>query len=54
MIRASFGNSWTVIKWAHGVWLFAAFASKNLAVCAGGFPTRAPFDRDVNDVVPAQ
>lgn len=54
MIIASVGNSWIVIEWAHGVWHLAAVASKNLAVCAGGFPARAPFDRNVNDVIPAE
>jgi hypothetical protein len=54
MIGASLGDSWTVIKWANGIWLLAAFASKNLAVCGRGFPTRAPFDWNVDNVVPAQ
>ena len=54
MIGASVGNSWAVIRWAHNVWLFAAFASENLAVCAGGLPTRAPFDWNVDNAVPAQ
>ena len=54
MIRASVGNSWTVIKWAYGVWLLAAFTNDNLAVCAGGLPARAPFDWNVDNVIPAQ
>ena len=54
MISASVGNSWVVVKWAHDVWLLAAIASKNLALCTGGFATRAPFNWNVDKIIPAQ
>jgi hypothetical protein len=54
MISASIGNSWVVIEWANGIWLLAAFAGENLAVCAGGLPARPPFDWNINNVIPAR